>query len=169
MEKTQPVMVKSCILTMRPLSTFEQMYRFVPSQKVCFLTIDIPADPNLIVLGCIWNILRYKYNVYQMPTSGVQHTIWIGSEKVVLGLHFDWNLYLQVWAVDSYTEVFHTGETSVLPIYNAADTPEAQKPSWHRGIAIRKVFARNPWNCTGKFPDRLEICRIVKMVQKVSG
>ena len=115
MEKTQPVMVKSCILTMRPLSTFKQMYRFVPSQKVCFLTIDITADPNLIVLGCIWNILRYKYNVYQMPTSGVQHTNWIGSEKVVLGLHFDWNLYLQVWAVDSYTEVFHTGETSVFP------------------------------------------------------
>ena len=97
-----------------PLSTFEHIY-IVPAQKVCFLTIDITADPNLIVLGCIWNILRYKYNVYQMPTFRVQHTNWIGSEKVVSGLHFDWNLYLQVSAVDSYTEVFHSGETSFLP------------------------------------------------------
>ena len=52
-------------------------------------------------------------------------------------------------------------------------TPEAQKPSWHRGIValpsrkflrVRKVFARNPWNCTGKFPYRLENFRMVRKV-----
>ena len=31
--------------------------------------------------------------------------------------------------------------------------PESQKPGWQGGIAIRKVFVRNPWNCNGEFPD----------------
>ena len=53
--------------------------------------------------------------------------------------------------------------------------PETQKPLWHGGIAIRKVFARpksfvrNPWEVSGpsgKFPDSLDIFR---MVRKVSG
>ena len=51
----------------------------------------------------------------------------------------------------------------------------AQKPSWHCGIAIGKVFARpesfarNPWNCTGKFPDRLESFRVIWKVSGWSG
>ena len=53
------------------------------------------------------------------------------------------------------------------------EVSEAQKPGWQGGIAIRKVFARNPWNCTGKvygpfgkFSDSLNIFWIVR---KVSG
>ena len=50
-----------------------------------------------------------------------------------------------------------------------------QRHKNHRGIValpsgkflrVRKVFARNPWNCTGKFLDGLESFRIVL---KVSG
>ena len=56
---------------------------------------------------------------------------------------------------------------------------EAQKPSWHRGIAIRKVFARPESFCaqplklhwgasgwSGKFPDSLESFQIVWKVSR---
>ena len=59
---------------------------------------------------------------------------------------------------------------------------EAQKPSWHRGIAIQKVFARPESFCakplklhwgvsgwSGKFPDSLESFQIVWIFSGLTG
>ena len=116
MEKTRPVMGKWWIRikcnTRAHLNTITLLYqrkKFASLQSISPL-IQIWLSSGASETSCATNTI-----VYQMSTSGNQHTNWIGSEKVVLVLYFDWNLYLQVWAVDSYTEVFHTGETSVFP------------------------------------------------------
>ena len=65
------------------------------------------------------------------------------------------------------TEVF-----SEVDSYTICDQicfePESQKPSWHHGIAIRKVFCAKPlklyWEDSGqsgKFPDGLESFRMI--------
>ena len=77
-------------------------------------------------------------------------------------------------------------QLSVIPTIHQSlltDPSEAQKPSWHRGVAIQKVFAggpgkflrvqkvfaHNPWNCTGKFPDGLESFLVIWKVSGWSG
>ena len=48
--------------------------------------------------------------------------------------------------------------------------PEAQKPGWQGGIAIRKVFARRESFCaSGKFSDSLDIFQIVWKVSEYPG
>ena len=44
--------------------------------------------------------------------------------------------------------------------------PKTWVAGWQGGIAIRKVFVRNPCNCTGTFPDHLENFQKVQKVQK---
>ena len=45
--------------------------------------------------------------------------------------------------------------------------PKTWVAGWQGGIAIRKVFVRNPCNYTGKFPDHLENFQKVQKVQKL--
>ena len=102
MEKTRPVMGKWWIRikcnTRAHLNTITLLYqgkKFASLQSISPL-IQIWLSSGASETSCATNTI-----VYQMSTSVNQHTNWIGSEKVVLGLHVKWNLYLQVWTVDS--------------------------------------------------------------------
>ena len=77
--------------------------------------------------------------------------------------------------------IYCAGSCLVVPqleIYGQVPQCMHQRPKNHRGIValpsgkflrVQKVFARNPWKCTGKFADRLQNFQIVWIFSGWSG
>ena len=119
-------------------------------------------------------LVAFCFSVYQQthwPIRAVLGTFKENSSFFPGFLSPRWSHWRWAWSWSDFKWLIGFSEHASRPSHSA------QSPKNHHGIMalpsgkflrVRKVFAHNPWSCTGNFPDRLENFQVVLIFSRWS-